>query len=457
VSDGITFVDLFAGAGGATCGAFQAGVNPVAAVDIDADALSTHGNNLPGETVEHDLRVVRQSVLPPINVNYVHGSPPCQGLSQAKGARDAEAPKNKLVFRFVEWVDALQPAVATMENVPGMATISDHFLDEIHGAFRDAGYQAKWRCLNAADYGVPQTRERIFFVAVRDDIDTPRRWFPEPTHAAAETRTLDGRALASWQTVRDAIGDLAFDLPKGAAMTSQQNEAHQKAGRRPMHSVEEPAKTIRCGTPPEVETDGGAVSNNEAITHTEQAKRRFAAIEPGESDGSISGRRVHPDEPAPVILANGDALPIHYIGAVPPNHEPVWPEATVAAKMRSYPAGSTHGSVTERRLAGDEPAYTVAANHTQMIVGSDVFDAPVCTNTTRGQLRERGHHDSISDADIRRLTVREAARLQTFPDWFVFEGTKTSQLRQVGNAVPPRLQQHIADHVRRIINGGASE
>lgn len=305
-------VDLFCGAGGATCGAWQAGAAPVAGVDREPDALDTHAANLPGEHVEHDLRNVQPSILPPVRIDWVHGSPPCQGFSSARGERDPDDRKNELVFRFVDWVEAIGPKVATMENVAGMQTISGHFLDRVEGAFREAGYAARWRKLNAADYGVPQTRKRIFFVAVREDLPTPSQWFPEPTHAESRTTTLDGRTLPEWRSVREAIGDLEHTITGGN------------------------------GTPP-----------------------------------------------------------VHYQGGYVPE------------------------SVAE------EPSCTVSAS--------------------RPYLLERGHGEQINDRDVRRLTVREAARLQSFPDWFVFEGGKEEQYRQVGNAVPPRLQQHITAHVRGII------
>lgn len=495
--DLIRYVDLFCGAGGASCGAWEAGATLVAGIDNDADALATHERNLPGEHIQHDLKIVRPDILPPVRINWTHGSPPCQGFSQAKGHRDVGDDRNQLVWRFVAWVDHIRPKVVTMENVAGMQTISSSFMEQIQGAFREIGYDARWRCLNAADFGVPQTRKRIFVVGVRTDLPTPSRWFPRPTHAETATTTLDGRTLAEWRTVRGAIGDLAGDIPHDADITSQQNEAHQKAGRRDMHSVEAPARTIRCGTPPEVETvaaaDGnggrsGVVSamdytrildgdkapydfddpaptlrtrthfimppNHVAQKHEDSTRARLATLPLGHSSGSTSNRRLHPDHPAPTICASpGSAVPpVHYKGPVP-NHDPVWPDDDVAERMAEYDPGSVHGSVTERRLAGDEPAYTVAANSTPMIVGSDVADNPSTTVTSRGQLRERGHHEQISDDDVRRLTVREAARLQSFRDWFVFEGTKTEQLRQVGNAVPPRLQQHMAGHVRKIIEG----
>lgn len=430
--------DLYCGAGGAARGMHYAGFDVLHGVDNNRAALQSYNESLPGDPIQHDLRTVRPGVLPPLSFDLIHGSPPCQGFSQAQGKRDPDDHRNNHVWRFVEWVEHLRPKVATMENVTGMTTISSTFMDRVIGAFREAGYRAKWRVLNAADYGVPQTRKRVFVVAVRDDLPTPSRWFPEPTHAKGGTTTLDGRELKPWRTVREAIGDL-FLLSDGGVMTSQQHEAHQAAGRRPLHDTEEPARTIRGGTPPMV------LPNHVEQDHADDSRAKMAEVEPGTSP-TTAMTRVDADRPSPTITHGKGTPPIHYAGAVP-NHEPVEPSKSAKDKMRSYAPGTTHDSVTERRLDGDRPAFSVVACRTQMIAGEDVADEPSCTVDGNGYLYERGHHYNQTEARVRRLTVREAARLQSFPDDHYFVGTKTEQYQQVGNAVPPLLMYHLARHV----------
>jgi len=428
---------------------YQAGAEVVAGIDHDADALETHAHNLPGEHIQHDLKHVRPDLLPPLRIDWVHGSPPCQGFSQAQGSRSADDARNQLVWRFIDWVEHINPKVVTMENVAGMQTISSTMMDRVEGAFREAGYSARWREINCADYGVPQTRKRIFVVAVRDDVPTPSQWFPAPTHAETATTTLTGDQLDEWRTVRDAIGDLAAIAP-GANITSQQNEGHQKAGRRPMHTVEEPARTIRCGTPPEVETDGG--KPNHSPEPLSEAAKKY--LKRGESLKKHPPNRF--DQPSRTIPANiKKGVPYGLVKI--PNHEPADHDDETREWMASLPQGFTGDSVTTRRLHPETPAGTITGSsstppiHYQGGVPESVSSQPAVTVTSRGQLRERGHHESISDDDVRRLTVREAARLQSFADWFVFQGTKTNQLQQVGNAVPPRFQQHMTAHVRELL------
>lgn len=386
-----TAVDLFCGAGGASCGIENAGFKLLSAVDNDTEPLDTHARNLSGYTVKHDLSQVEPAIFPKRaqSPDYVHGSPPCKGFSNANDDRRLDDPRNTLVFSFIDWVEQLQPRVVTMENVTGMLTISTEFMSDIQGQFRDAGYQVKHRTLNAADYGVPQTRKRVITVAVRDDQPTPTRWYPHPTHAETATKTLDGRTLDEWVTVEEAIRDIAGQVnehrPQGEnngtsaaiwrsgspshtvkgqgshvvradggefLMTDQINEAHQRAGRRPLQNSNEPSNTMRVGTPP-------LIFNHNPRPSTDNEPHDWECEEPAET------------------LQADARLP------------------------------------DKKRAPGPKSSHWEGA---------------------------------------RRLTVRECARIQSFPDSFVFDGTKTSQYAQVGNAVPPRLQLHIANHLKKLLS-----
>ena len=358
-------VDLFSGAGGASLGIELAGFDLAAAVDHNTDALDTHAANLPGYTVSHDLADVDVSVLPERaqSPEYLHGSPPCKGFSTANGDRDADDPRNSLVFSFVEWLSELQPAVVTMENVTGMTNITNHFMSKVEAAFRDAGYRVKWRTLNAADFGVPQTRRRVITVGIRRDFNPPARWFPRPTHAETATTTLDGRQLSAWRTVGDAIGDLA--------------------GRVDSHRPQ------------------------------------------GENDGTCEAVWRPGDRPAHTMKGQGAAVVVSSTDATK-NHDP----RTTDFECRRAGKG---GKFDPALLAWDDPSITIRAGG-----GED----------------GRGQRKPCVDADEpRRLTVRECARIQSFPDPFVFHGSKTAQYQQVGNAVPPRLQYHIANHLHGVVDG----
>lgn len=339
-------IDLFCGAGGASCGMYQAGVDVVAAIDQNKQALETHAENLPGETINHDLGNVDPSVLPETGIDWVHGSPPCQGFSKANASREERDPRNSLLFDYIQWVDAIQPKAVSMENVGGMTTISTGFMQAVISAFDEIGYLAKWRELNSADYDVPQVRKRVIVVAFRKDMGFPDRWFPETTAAEVATATLCGRNLDRWTTVAEAIGDLqpaSSPIQKAAAGAERQGE---------------------------ISTDGG-IENHQIEAWADEPR----AMTPG------------------LILPRGQ------------EHD------VLEGIDRGWDANK-------------EPAPTVVAD---------------------------GPHKLTGDRCMRKLTPRECARLQSFPDWFVFTGGKTSQYRQIGNAVPPLLQRRIAEAVQEVV------
>lgn len=402
-------LDLFCGAGGAVLGAEQAGWDTIAGVDIESQPLQTVNENLDVEPLKHDLSDVDPCVLPTSEFDWVHGSPPCKGFSTANDNRSIDDPRNSLVFDFIDWIAELEPEIVTMENVTGMTNITTNFMDSVESAFRQAGYAVKWRVLNSADYGVPQTRRRVITLGYKQNIEPPNPWFPEPTHAKTTTTTLDGEKLESWVTVQDAIGDLppVGDV-EGHTAQGITSSAKRRVGNEPSHAIGAESSNYID----KIADGGSRIYNHVPQDHSQQAKARFRGIQPGECQ-NLSGRRLESESPSCTITADETAAvpPIHYRG--PYNHEP---------------RESTDGEADAWEF--EEPSETLAT------------DARL-PNKDRAPGSKSSHWDGA-----RRLTVRECARLQSFPDWYVFTGTKTDQYAQVGNAVPPLLQYHIAEHIK---------
>lgn len=196
-----TAVDLFCGAGGLSAGLSKAGFRIVGAVDSWNVAVKTYRLNFDHPVICADAahlsisELLRRFELTN-DPDLVAGGPPCQGFSVQRIGEDQDD-RNDLIFEFALFVLGLRPRMFLMENVPGLlgkrgSTIASRFEE----AMRDGGYAVRLARINAAEYGVPQMRRRVFFYGWRIDSTTPFA-FPPPTHAPEAFRTV-------W----DAIGDL---------------------------------------------------------------------------------------------------------------------------------------------------------------------------------------------------------------------------------------------------------
>lgn len=220
-------VDLFAGAGGISLGFEQAGFDVAAAVEVDPVHAAVHAFNFPQTKILARSVVglsgeeVRQVAdLGDRRVDVVVGGAPCQGFSLI-GQRVLDDPRNRLVLEFVRIVTELDARYFVFENVKGL-TLGKHrkFLDELVGAFQVAGYQVRtpWKVLNASDYGVPQSRERLILLGAKVGEALPN--YPAATTRAAGSRG----ARPEGPSCGEAIGDLpdaeAFDLLKSGDQTA---------------------------------------------------------------------------------------------------------------------------------------------------------------------------------------------------------------------------------------------
>lgn len=178
-----SFVDLFSGAGGMTQGLVQAGLKPVASVEINPIASATYSKNFPnchhfcGDIAQFDpIEQLNQIGMPEIHL--VVGGPPCQGFSVA-GKRDPNDPRNHLFRQFIRVVSEIRPWYVVMENVPGIITMQQGAVKEaIFEAFDAIGYShISVAILESANYGVPQIRPRAIFIANRFGMLNP---YPKP-------------------------------------------------------------------------------------------------------------------------------------------------------------------------------------------------------------------------------------------------------------------------------------
>ena len=390
-------VDLFCGAGGLSHGLEVAGYRVVLAADTDEWALESHSHNIPGRAVRLDLAEPRvreevASLLDGVDVGLVAGGPPCQPFSRAglskirslvnQGLRTEDDVRKDLWRAFLELVEAIRPRAVLMENVPDMA-LGDGFtvIRAMIERLGEVGYEADARIVDAWRHGVPQHRQRLILVALRDGaaFDWPHESGPV--------------------TVRHAIYDLprlsvSPDTVLGAPTMPYMATTTHGASR----SDDEP------GTPWPASAPGWAGDNGEPLSDF--------AVRARQGCTGDSVRVVHDHVTRPVRADDFEAFKLMDGRTL---------YSDLPESLRRYRADIFNDKYN--RLSWDDPSRTVTAH-----------------------LAKDGYW-YIHPEQHRSLTVREAARLQTFPDTFRFAGCRSHQFEQIGNAVPPQLAQQIGSAI----------
>lgn len=191
-ADVIQAVDLFAGAGGLTLGFKRAGIATVCAVEIDAYCVQTYAAHTPDADVLHadirrlDLNAYRGKI------DLVYGGPPCQPFSSG-GLRAASLDERDMIPEFVSAVERISPAAFFMENVPGLASGDRRrYLTAVLGELASLGFHVAWKVMNAADFGVPQKRRRLFVIGMKSrTFNFPRETHgPDRGHARVSVRDI---------------------------------------------------------------------------------------------------------------------------------------------------------------------------------------------------------------------------------------------------------------------------
>lgn len=200
-------VSLFSGAGGLDLGFTMAGHEVIWANDIYSDAVETYKRNLDEHIVCGDISEIDASSIPDSDI--IIGGFPCQGFSVANMKRHESDERNSLYKQLVRIIDQKKPKFFLAENVKGLTNLSGgKVFQMILKDFRELGYSVDYRILNAADYGVPQTRMRVIIVGVRSDIKFEYN-FPSPTHNKDGTN-----GLHKWMSVSEAMAPIPDpDLP----------------------------------------------------------------------------------------------------------------------------------------------------------------------------------------------------------------------------------------------------
>ncbi len=339
-------IDFFSGCGGLSYGFLQAGYNVIIGIDNDKAALQTFEYNHPHslglmlDLFDKNFMDVLDKNVNKRSIDVIIGGPPCQGFSLT-GARDSNDKRNQLFRTMFVAIDKYSPKVVVIENVPGLKTLyGGYYYNEITNEFEKRRYHWEAKVLYAPEYGIPQIRRRLVFIATREDLAPVKHPTPLITNSK------------EYITTEEAISDL----------------------------------------PPVIygEEDNFIQYNNEPKFPYAKKMR-------------IDSKGIY-------------------------NHIPTKHSDLVVSVISQVPEGGNYKDLPKG--VGESRKFNEAWTRYDRNKPSKTIDT--------------GHRNHFHYCYNRIPTVRENARLQSFPDKFIFFGTRTQQYRQVGNAVPPILGYNIA-------------
>jgi len=319
-------IDLFAGAGGMSLGFEQAGFDIKAAVEIDPIHCAVHKFNFPSTPVIPKSVVglsaaqIRLSAgIGDRPIDCVFGGPPCQGFSLI-GQRSLEDPRNNLVLEFVRLVAELKARTFVFENVKGLTVGKQRaFLHELIRAFDEAGYDVRspWQVLNAGNYGVPQSRERLILLGARRGESLPD--YPAPTTSISNAkRTIIGAERGP--TCEEALGDLP-DAERFGALLDTDEQSVFRFGEPSLYAAEMRCKTNEAWHFGYVrEWQPGLMTSSARTAHTDISRKRFAETPEGAVEPISRFFRLSSDGVSNTLRAGTDGArgaftsprPIHY-------------------------------------------------------------------------------------------------------------------------------------------------
>lgn len=448
-------IDLFCGAGGCSEGLIQSGFHILFSSDISDMVEVTYKyrhaqlgliqgqntwferadiRNLHGEFINQkisELEIFRNQEVPEIDLMI--GGPSCQGFSRA-GRRDKEDPRNLLFGEYVRVINEIKPKYIVLENVEGFMDMQfleykgldlydedGNLIDEgpiypdgsvtpyiLSSELNRIGYNTlQPRILNAADYGVPQRRNRVIFMGYRNNLPAPE--YPEPTVERGHHLSL-----------RDAISDLVNDanIRNGVNQRLSNYQRDSRAGRTPSFITGQP---IPC--------DRRHLQNLELPNATDVVLERFALFNQGES-GSMLRKRIKEQG---IDIVGKNAL------------------IQLCCEKLNMQANDVIDLFRSMNAPDDAIDILLTKKNIRQRLNS-VEPSPTVVTLP---------DDYINPWEARTISVREMARCQSFDDSFEFLGKRTTgglkrrtevpQCTQVGNAVPPLLAKAVADEIMRVL------
>ena len=385
-----TVVDFFSGAGGLSQGFVQAGFRISLANDFEEVCIRTYRFNHPeiasNKVIHGDIKHLVEN-LPNYhlgNVDVVIGGPPCQGFSSANQQRIIDDPRNELYKYFVRAVELLSPKFVVMENVKGMLKVADQVVQdysEIRAVIdgNEQSYIVSYQVLNSVDFSVAQNRERLIYIAIREDIATEKGITPSDIFAQIKERNQG----------------------------------------KPRYLLSDALEAIRPLEAPRVK-------NQNEVDSELSGKKIDANVFNGQENGYLE------------IINQGRKIPFVF------NHKARFVNSVNYDIYRLLEQGND---------ASDPKIADIMPYKNRLHCFKDKYYKLIANRPSRtitAHLR-MDCHSHIHPFQVRAITPREAARIQSFPDDYLVLGPYLKTYMQIGNAVPCLMGKGIAETIKKYI------
>lgn len=433
-------LDLFCGAGGFSKGFEQAGFNIIAGVDNEQLIERTYSENHPGaKFYQYDIS---EEILD-LNSDIIIGSPPCQGYSSARGTWNYSKKQkqiNLLPLDFARWVMELKPNVALMENVAGFMTHHINIREKVFKILSE-DYNVIESVLQSSHYGVPQSRKRYFLMAISSELNTQPS-FPEPNGFSNKFVIKDALNGLPKPKIANRVIDETEIIEhklKGSANSYQSLITPNKIYKTTNHIAKKPSSNysiflelIPQGKAYRSDRLGSKYISIWEIAKKFEKKFKKTLLNPEEQAilEDIASKRINPK----IKTRKGKKQE----GYVPLSH------------LKEYSNDTIQKLIKEKWLKTNSNLravdFTAKAGHWRRFYRTSL--AKISPTILTGFPDARMF---IHPTENRGFSLREGARIQTFPDDFKFYGSFSRISRYIGNAVPPLLARTIANHLFELL------
>lgn len=454
-------IDLFSGCGGFSLGFHRAGFSILGAIELDPQAVASHSINFSQRNESAKGMALDILDVDPVGylrsigvrgptqqaVDVLIGGPPCQAFARIGRAKLREIAKDpkahqtdkraNLVTEYIRFVEAMRPLALVMENVPDMMNQGGvNVVANVCETLSTLGYICRYTLLNAAYYGVPQYRERVFIVGYHKSLGIVPS-FPRPSHALDLPQGYLGTRRVAMKPILDSgrecnwfvnIGRPRSNLPEAISCEEALGDLpkildHLSVGGMPrgMRKLDAPAAYSKQNASayarlmrdwPGFSTEGTV--NAHVVRSLPRDYETFRRMQPNDQypEAYEVAVRIY-EEKLGEMKGQTSQVPA-------PEQDELWKSIVPPYDPGKFPNKWW-------KLDPSRPSRTLTAH-----MGKDTYS--------------HIHYDS---RQARTISVREAARLQSFPDGFQFAGAMNAAFRQIGNAVPPLLAFAVAKQIRR--------